>query len=133
MANERAQRPQPMIGEDHITVTGLEIETIVGVYPAERKTVQTIAIDLKLFYPFGPSGLNDDFQKAVDYDQLTERLSAYVQEKRFELLETLSISCCDYLLDNYPLSAVALTVHKPSALRRASCVSATFYKKRNPN
>ena len=105
---------------------GCSVHTIVSSRP-----VHTIAIDLKLCYPVGPSALNDDSQKAVDYDQLTERLSAYVKEKRFELLETLSMSCCDYLLDNYPLSAVALTVHKPSALRRAACVSATFYKKRN--
>ncbi len=122
-----------MIFNDHITVTGLEIETIVGVYPAERTTLQTISIDLKLYYPFGPSALEDDFQKAVDYDRLTEQLSEFVQKKQFELLETLSVTCCDYLLKGYPLSAVELTVHKPSALSRATCVSATFFKERSQN
>lgn len=120
-----------MTRDDHITVTGLEIDTIVGVYPKERETPQTIFIDLKLYYAFEPSALEDDFQKAVDYDRLTEELSTFIQMKQFELLETLSATCCDYLLSNYPISAVAFTVHKPAALSRATCVSATYFKQQD--
>lgn len=111
-----------------ITVTQLEIETIIGVYPRERVVLQTIFLDLALDYDFAQPASNDDLTLAIDYDALTQDLSALIKAKRFKLLETLTLVAADHLLTHYPLTRVEVTVHKPSAMARAERVSATLIK-----
>ncbi len=115
-----------MTQQGRIDVTQLEIETIIGAYPRERKVLQTIYLDLVLEYDFAPPASQDDLTLAIDYDALTQDLAKLIKAKRFKLLETLTIAAADHLLTHYPLTRVKVTVHKPSAMARARRISATL-------
>ena len=117
-----------MTQNGRITVTQLEIETIIGAYSREREVLQTIYLDLALDYDFAPAARNDDLALAIDYDALTQDLSALIKIKRFKLLETLTIAAAEHLLEHYPFTRIEVTVHKPSAMDRAERVSATLIK-----
>lgn len=132
MAYDRTSRAGHMTQQGRIDVTQLEIETIVGAYPREREVLQTIYLDLGLEYDFASPANSDELALAIDYDALTQDLAKLIQAKRFKLLETLTLVAADHLLTHYPLTRVAVTVHKPSAMARAERVSATLVKTASP-
>lgn len=127
MAHDGTPGGEPVNNAGRITVSRLEIDTIVGAYARERKVLQTIYLDLDIDYDFGPPAASDDLTAAVDYHHLSNQLARYIQDQQFELLETLTVSSSAFLLEHYPsIRGLTITVHKPSALGSAEQVSASF-------
>jgi 7,8-dihydroneopterin aldolase/epimerase/oxygenase len=100
----------------------LRIDCIVGIYPHERAQTQTVFFDIELDYDFAPAAASDAIPDAVDYDDVTASVTALVQTKRFQLIETMAESAAAMLLDRIPaLRAVRLEIRKPAAVPAADC------------
>ena len=111
-----------------IEIERLRVDTIVGAYAEERLIEQTLWLDVTLDYEAELAPATDTFEHAVDYDALTRRLSTYVKESKFFLIETAAKRCCDFLLESFPIRSVTVVVSKPSALERAETVRAIARK-----
>ena len=111
-----------------IEIERLRIDTTIGAYAEERLIEQTLWLDVTLDYEAELATKTDTLEHALDYDALTRRLTAYVKESKFVLIETAAKRCCDFLFESFPIRSVTVVVSKPSALERAETVKAIAHK-----
>jgi dihydroneopterin aldolase len=123
MANDRARAdPEPIAVR--IRIEDLRVDTVVGAYASERHIEQTLWLSIEFEYDASEAVAMDLFEQAIDYDSLSGALTAFIQQGRFQLIETAASASCKYLLSHYPIAWVEVTVSKPSALECAGTVKA---------
>ena len=108
-----------------IGTTGLQalrVDCIVGIYEHERKTVQTLIVDVELDYDFAAAAASDAIADAVDYDGVAKAVAALAERRRFQLIETMAEECAAMLLTRVPQAIrVKLEIRKPAAVPAAAC------------
>ena len=82
---------------DHIELTGLEVDCIVGLYPHERKTPQRVRVDLHLSLDTRRA-TSEGIGHTVDYARLAGEVRFLLEHCRFKLLETGAEALCSYIL-----------------------------------
>lgn len=104
-----------MSATDRITLTGLRVRGFHGVFPEERRAGQDFLVDAVLTVDVRAAAAADDLALTVDYGTLAEQLAAVVAGEPCDLIETLASRLADVCLAPPGVSAVEVTVHKPSA------------------
>lgn len=84
-----------------IRIQNLRFFTYNGVLPEERKLGQPIAVDLELILPLSEAGKSDDLTQTVSYAEVTEKVSALIEEKTFLLMESVAYNILELLEENY--------------------------------
>lgn len=103
-------------------LTNLRVECIVGIYPHERVEAQSVFLDIELDYDFAAAASSDAIAGAVDYDDVAASITALLQERRFQLIETMAEAAAALLLLRVPAAtAVRIAVRKPAAVPAADC------------
>lgn len=115
--------------EDVIIIDGLRVDAIIGIYNWERVMTQAIIIDMALFTDVTDVAQTQDLSQGVNYKAVCEQVSKWVQDKKFELLETLVEYVSKQLLDNWPISKVSIRVVKPNAITLADAVGVQITRK----
>ena len=83
---------------DRIFVTDLRVDAIVGIWDWERAMTQSVSIDLEMAWDIRPAAENDDIEKTLDYRSVSKAcVSAFVQESRFRLIETMAEQIADLI------------------------------------
>ena len=72
---------------DKIIISDLKVETIIGIFPWERKIKQCLYIDLDMEVDISQAAATDDLQYIVDYAEVCERVTTLANDKKFKLLE----------------------------------------------
>jgi FolB domain-containing protein len=85
-----------------IVLSGLRVEAKVGVLRWEELGAQTIAIDLELTLRQPPHA--DHLAETVDYDEIVSTVKAFLKERRFRLLESLTSSLANMLMQRFAFS-----------------------------
>jgi dihydroneopterin aldolase len=107
---------------DIIFLRELKIETIIGIYDWERKTRQTVILDLEMGTDIRPAAHSDHIEDTLDYKAVSKRLIAFVEDSRFQLVETMAEQITEILLQEFNVPWVRLQVNKKGAIRGASDV-----------
>lgn len=107
---------------DKIFIEGLKIPCVIGIFDWERRTRQTILIDLDLTTDIRKAAKSDHIKDAVDYMSIAKFILAYVRQSRFYLIETLAERLAASLLKQFQLQEIRLRVSKPGALRHSKNV-----------
>ncbi len=84
-----------------------------GVYPEENRLGQRFIVDLELGLDLRPAALNDDLSQTVNYAEVYRVVKEEVEQKRFQLVETLAERIADRLLSVFPIEQVLVRVTKP--------------------
>lgn len=120
---------------DVMTLSGLVVDCIVGVYPHERHTPQPLHLDLELSLDTREAARGGGLRSTVDYARLCGELRFLLESARFLLLETAADALCRYVLapatEDAPhavIEAVALTLRKPRALAGGVLPSLTVHR-----
>ena len=101
---------------------GLRVECIVGIYAHERKTRQSVVMDVDLDYDFAAPAASDAFADAIDYDGVAGGITELVQRRAFQLIETMAEETAEMLLERLPhVRRVRLEIRKPDAVPDATC------------
>lgn len=109
----------------------LRVDCIVGIYPRERQSPQTVLLDIDLDYDFGPAARSDAIADAVDYDVVAASVTELLQAKQFQLLEAMAEQAAAMLLDRIPnVTGVRLEIRKPAAVPAAQCAFVRFERRR---
>jgi 7,8-dihydroneopterin aldolase/epimerase/oxygenase len=109
----------------------LRVDCVVGIYPRERQSPQTVLLDIELDYDFGPASRSDAIPDAVDYDAVAAKVTDLLQAKQFQLLETMAEKTAAMLLDRLPnVSGVRLEILKPAAVPAAQCAFVRVERRR---
>lgn len=108
---------------DTISIEGLQVDCVVGVYPHERDNPQPLRLDVKMALNTAMAGERARLRMTVDYAAIASQLAFLLQSCRFHLLETAAHALSRYLLappalgeDRPRLESVSLRLTKPGAL-----------------
>jgi len=116
---------------DNLSIEGLKVDTIIGVYQWEREVKQSVIIDLVLDTKSTSSGLEDSIEFAVDYVAVSDMVSNLVQSSSFLLIETLAEAIAGKLLKEFAIRSIRLKLSKPSAIQNAANVGITIERSRD--
>jgi dihydroneopterin aldolase len=101
---------------DRIALTGLRVRGNHGVFGHERRDGQEFVIDLVVWLDLSRAQATDELARTADYGALAQIAADVVAGPPYNLIETVAGQIADRVLGADPrLSAVEVTVHKPSA------------------
>ena len=115
---------------DRIFLHGLEVECIIGFIEWERRTKQTIVVDVEMPVDCARAAASDDVADTLDYKKVAKRLIAFVGESDFKLVETLAHRAASLILAEFGVEWVRLSVNKPGAIRGSKDVGVAVLRTR---
>ena len=108
----------------------LQIDTVIGVYDWERQIRQVVSLNLEWVFDIGPAARSDQLQDTVSYHDVAQRVTEYVQNSRFGLIETLIERVAEILLYEFNLPWVRVRLNKLQAVPAASAVGLEIVRER---
>ena len=104
---------------DIVFLRELEIDTVIGIYDWEREIRQSVVLDLEMSTDVKRAADSDVIEDALNYKAVTKRLIQFVQESKFQLVETLAERCAEIILNEFDVRWVRVTLNKRGALSAA--------------
>ena len=107
-----------------IRVKNLLIRTYIGFNPEELINKQDVIINVEIETKMSEKAIEvDEPIDIFDYKTITKKIISHVQEGRFKLLEVLTQSILELIMENEKVKWAKVEVDKPHALRFAESVS----------
>jgi len=107
---------------DIVYLRDLRIDTVIGIYGWERRTRQTIILDLEMSADIAKAAASDQIEDTLNYKAVAKRLIQFVGESDFQLVETLAERCTEIIREEFGVRWVRLTLNKKGAVRGATDV-----------
>ena len=109
---------------DLLIISALHIHAKIGIHQWEQAILQPILIDLSI--PLDLRECNDTLSNTIDYAQLCQDITQYVESKSFKLIETLAEEVVHLLQEKYAIKALTISVSKPKAVKNAGNIMVTL-------
>jgi dihydroneopterin aldolase len=100
---------------DRITLTGLRVRGFHGVFEQEKRDGQDFLVDITAWLDLTEAARTDQLDKTLHYGELAERAAAIIGGQPRDLIETVAGEIAADVLTDARVTAVEVTVHKPSA------------------
>ncbi|MGW0040669.1 dihydroneopterin aldolase [Rhodococcus sp. NPDC003348] len=100
---------------DRIELRGLKVRGNHGVFEHEKRDGQDFFIDVTVWLDLAPAAASDDLSDTLDYGALAQTAADIVAGPPRDLIETVAAEIAEAVLRDERVSAVEVTVHKPSA------------------
>ncbi|MGZ8191644.1 MAG: dihydroneopterin aldolase [Methylococcaceae bacterium] len=101
---------------DIIFLGGIKIDTIIGIYDWERKTKQTVVLDIEMAFDIQKAAETDDIQYTLDYKTVSDRIIAFVEASEFFLVEKLIAEIANIIRNEFNVPWVKITLNKKGAI-----------------
>ena len=99
----------------------LRVDCIVGIHPHEREATQTVFLDIELDSNFSQAAISDAIHDAIDYTAVATKVTHLLQERKFQLLESMVEEVAAMLLaHDFRITAVRVEIRKPDAVPEAA-------------
>jgi len=102
---------------DKIFLSGLKIDTVIGIWEWERKIRQTVVIDLEMSADIAKAAATDRVEDTLNYKLVAKRVQSFVADSSFQLVETLAERVAGIVRDEFDVQWVKVRVNKPGAIR----------------
>ncbi len=112
-----------------IYITGLAVDTLIGVYDWERTSQTQLLIDITLEVDLAKAMLSDDVNDTVDYAKVAECVVEVGKDSSFELLEAFGAKVMDTVLSRFKVDVITLKIVKPNILPNAQTVAVEMVKR----
>jgi len=106
-----------------------EQQAVIGILEVEKTKTQTLRVSLRIWGQFRKAAAQDDLSKTIDYAQLQNQLSSYIESNPMGLLETLAHSIALQVWENPLAHRVRIKLTKPQALDGALATYKATYKR----
>jgi len=100
---------------DRITLTGLRVFGRHGVFDHEKRDGQEFVVDIVVWMDLAGAAASDDLKQTLHYGELAQLAADIVAGEPYDLIEAVAGKIADEVLRDERLTAVEVTVHKPSA------------------
>ncbi|MFE3292277.1 dihydroneopterin aldolase [Rhodococcus sp. NPDC059234] len=100
---------------DRIELRGLKVRGNHGVFEHEKRDGQDFFVDVTVWMDLAPAAASDDLEDTLHYGELAQTAADIVAGPSRDLIETVAAEIADTVLTDDRVSAVEVTVHKPSA------------------
>ncbi len=94
----RAEASAPDVPLDRISLRDHIVEVEIGAFQAERGITQRICFNVVVEVRPAGDDLDDDVDRILSYDRVTEAIAAELAEERLNLLETLAENVAERIL-----------------------------------
>lgn len=111
---------------DTIFLSDLRVRAIIGINDWERRTRQTVSVDLLMPADARRAARSDRIEDTLNYKAVAKRLIEYIGESSFQLVETLAERIAALVRDEFGADWVQVSVHKPGAVRGSRDVGITI-------
>jgi dihydroneopterin aldolase len=102
---------------DIVFIRDLRVDTVIGIFDWEREIRQTVVLDIEMAADVARAAATDNIEDALDYKALGKRIIGFVEESRFELVETLAERITEIIRGEFGVPWVRLQLNKEGALR----------------
>jgi len=109
---------------DMLHISGLSIMTHIGVHAWEQRILQQLLLDIHI--PTDLTTCNNQLDNTIDYDQLSQQVTAFIESTPHTLIETVAESVAQYIKTEFHVNEVTISVSKPHAIKNASNVTVTI-------
>ena len=117
---------------DLVFIQDLRIETVIGIYDWERQIRQVVALDLEMAFDNTVPAASDRIEDTLDYKAVSKRLIHFVENSRFQLVETLAERCAAIVLGEFKVPWLRLKLAKPGAVRGSQAVGVVIERGTRP-
>lgn len=120
------------IQADEIRIEKLEVFAHHGVYAEEQERGQIFHVNAVLYTDFHQAGLEDNLFYSIDYGQVCQFITDWMQQNTYQLLETVAEKLSKAILLKFErISALDLEIRKPEAPIPLpfGCVSVKIYRR----
>lgn len=107
---------------DKVFIKGLEVEGIIGIFQWEREVRQIISVDIEMDFDNKNAAKSDSIEDALNYKLVGKRITSFIKDSKFQLVETLAENISKIILKEFPVTTVKVTLSKPGALRGSETV-----------
>ncbi len=115
---------------DKILIRKLETQAIIGIHDWEKQKKQTILVDMDLWFDCLPAAHSDDIKDALDYFTVCESVTNFIEQSKYELIETLAEKISQLVLRDFPCNKIKLSLYKPEAVANTQTVGITIKRTR---
>lgn len=116
---------------DFIFIEDMRVEAHVGIFPRERVAPQTLEISLTFGVP-DAAARNDDINDTIRYDTVIERIRKELDERHFNLLETLGEYVIGLMLDEFGAPWVKISIAKIGIMKGVRKVGVQIERAKSP-
>ena len=120
------------IRDDEIRIEQLEVFAHHGVFKEEQEKGQIFQVNAILYTDIHRAGLEDNLFYSIDYGQICQFITDWMQQNTYQLLETVAEKLSKVILLKYDkITAVELEIRKPEAPIPLpfGCVSVKVYRR----
>ncbi len=107
---------------DKVYIEGLSIQTTIGFFQWEKEIKQTLVIDLAMGWNTANAAINDELAKTLDYADISVAIEKFANDNPVDLIETLAERLANYLMTQYHIPWLKLSIGKPGAVHNAQTV-----------
>lgn len=117
---------------DKVFLKGLHTTPVIGIYDWEREIRQDVYIDLVMATDIVKAASTDDIQYALNYKSISDRVVEFANDSSFGLIETLAEKVAAIVREEFDVSWVSVTVHKPGAIDIANDLGVSIERGHRP-
>ncbi|MDO8418077.1 MAG: dihydroneopterin aldolase [Agitococcus sp.] len=107
---------------DILYIRNLKVDAVVGIFSWEKRIRQPLHLDLEIALDIRKAAATDDIQYALDYKTVSTRLSQFISQSEWHLIETLAEKIAALLMAEFGVTWLRLKLSKPAALPSADSV-----------
>lgn len=107
---------------DKVFIKGLHIQTTIGFFQWEKEIKQTLVIDVAMAWDTASAAENDELAKTLDYAEISVAIEKFANDNPVDLLETLAERMANFLMTQFHIPWLKLTIGKPGAVHNATTV-----------
>lgn len=102
------------------------MKTHIGIYEWEQKITQTLEVDIEI--ATDKRNCQDKIENTLDYDAIAKKVTSYVENNSFALIETVAENIADLIIKSFAISQINICVSKPNAIKNAKNVSIKIFR-----
>ena len=107
---------------DIVFIRELKVDTLVGIYDWERRLRQNVVLDIDMGTDIARAAKSDNIEDTLDYKAVAKRVTQFVHEAEFGLVETLADKVAELVMQEFKVPWVKVTLHKPGAVSGSKSV-----------
>lgn len=111
---------------DIIFLRDLEVNATLGIFEWEKRIKQKVRVDLEMATDIAKAAATDSMDNTLDYKAISKRVAQFIEDSRYELIETLIEKVAEILINEFSIPWVRVTISKPRAVRGSRDVGITI-------
>lgn len=114
---------------DIIYLRDLRVDAVIGINDWERRIRQKVNIDLEMAADIARAAASDAIEDTLNYKTVAKRVITFVEESRFNLVETLAEQIASLLMEEFHIPWVRVALNKPGAVHGSRGVGVTIERR----